>query len=115
MRLIDADEFINYMESKCDYTAELDPIILAVFKGAIKEQPTAYDTDNNCSRWEKETKWDKEEKHDKEIYNKAIDDSLKELEKIYQHCVEMHDWNGQSAINEAIETIEQLKEKMNES
>lgn len=42
-------------------------------------------------------------------YNKAIDDSLEELEKIYQHCVEMHDWNGQAAINEAIETIEQLK------
>lgn len=43
MRFIDADEFISYMESKCDYTAELDPIILAVFRGAIKEQPTAYD------------------------------------------------------------------------
>lgn len=34
-------------------------------------------TDNNCCRWEKETKWDEQEKHDKEIYNKAIDDFLK--------------------------------------
>lgn len=36
-------------------------------------------TDNNCSRWEKETKWDEEEKHDKEIYNKAIDDFVNQL------------------------------------
>lgn len=32
------------------------------------------DTDNNCCRWEKETKWDIEKQHDKEVYNKAIDD-----------------------------------------
>ena len=32
------------------------------------------DTDNNCCRWEKETKWDIQAKHDNEIYNKAIAD-----------------------------------------
>lgn len=37
------------------------------------------DIDNNCCRWEKETKWDIEKQHDKEIYNKAIDDVFNAL------------------------------------
>ena len=45
MRLIDADRFLEYMTDKCDMSAELDPIILGVFRGALKEQPTAYDID----------------------------------------------------------------------
>ena len=45
MRLIDADRFLEYMTDKCDMSAELDPIILCVFRGALKEQPTAYDID----------------------------------------------------------------------
>lgn len=40
------------------------------------------DTDNDCSRWEKETKWDEQEKHDKEVYNKAICDVLKEIDDL---------------------------------
>lgn len=44
-RLIDADDFIKFMEEKCDMSAELDPVILAVFMGAINQQPTAYDVE----------------------------------------------------------------------
>ena len=33
------------MAEKCDPNAVLDPIILAVIRGAVKEQPTAYDVD----------------------------------------------------------------------
>ena len=44
MRLIDADALIKFMEDKCDMSAELDPIILAVCKGAINEQPTVTGT-----------------------------------------------------------------------
>jgi hypothetical protein len=43
MRLIDADKFVEYMAEKCDLNAVLDPIILAVIREAVKEQPTAYD------------------------------------------------------------------------
>lgn len=53
MRLIDADKFMNYMESKCDYEAKLDSIILAVCRGAITEQPTAYDIDKVVEELEK--------------------------------------------------------------
>ena len=45
MRLIDADRFLEYMTDKCDMSAELDPIILGIFRGALKEQPTAYSVD----------------------------------------------------------------------
>lgn len=45
MSLIDADKFVEYMAEKCDPNAVLDPIILAVIRGAVKEQPTAYDVD----------------------------------------------------------------------
>ena len=45
MRLIDADRFVEYMEEKCDPKSQLDPIILAIIIGALKEQPTAYSVD----------------------------------------------------------------------
>ena len=45
MRLIDADRFLRYMEEKCDPKAQLDPIILAIVREALNEQPTAYDID----------------------------------------------------------------------
>ena len=45
MGLIDADKFVEYMAEKCDPNAVLDPIILTVIRGAVKEQPTAYDVD----------------------------------------------------------------------
>lgn len=45
MSLIDADKFVEYMAEKCDPNAVLDPIILEVIRGAVKEQPTAYDVD----------------------------------------------------------------------
>ena len=60
MRLIDADRFLEYMTDKCDMSAELDPIILGIFRGALKEQPTAYSVDKvveeleeNASRYTK--------------------------------------------------------------
>ena len=46
-------------------------------KTIIKEQPTAYD----------------------------IDKIVEELEKIEQHCLDMSDWQGQSAICNAIEIV----------
>ena len=46
-------------------------------KTIIKEQPTAYD----------------------------IDKIVEELEKIEQHCLDMSDWQGQSAICDAIEIV----------
>lgn len=54
MRLIDADKFVEYMAEKCDPNAVLDPIILAVIRGAVKEQPTAYDVDKVVEQLEKE-------------------------------------------------------------
>ena len=53
MRLIDADRFLEYMTDKCDMSAELDPIILGIFRGALKEQPTAYSVDKVVEELEK--------------------------------------------------------------
>lgn len=39
------------------------------------------DTDNNCCRWEKETKWDLQREHDKQVYNKAIDDFVSNVKE----------------------------------
>ena len=52
MRLIDADRFLEYMTDKCDMSAELDPIILGIFRGALKEQPTAYSVDKVVEKLE---------------------------------------------------------------
>ncbi|MGN0346322.1 MAG: hypothetical protein ACI4DU_03450 [Lachnospiraceae bacterium] len=49
-----------------------------VFK-RVREMPTAYDTDNIVA----------------------------ELQKIEEHCLEMNDWQGQSAVVEAIEIVKQ--------
>ena len=56
MRLIDADRFLEYMTDKCDMSAELDPIILGIFRGALKEQPTAYSVDKVVEELEIERK-----------------------------------------------------------
>lgn len=53
-RLIAADKLLEFMQDKCDYEAELDPIILAVVTGAIKRQPTAYDVDKVVAQLEEE-------------------------------------------------------------
>lgn len=58
-RLIDADKFIEFMEEKCNPNAELDPIILGVVRGAIKEQPTAYDVDKVQKELEDGQMWRK--------------------------------------------------------
>lgn len=39
------------------------------------------DTDNDCCRWEKETKWDLEKEHDAEVYNKGRVDAINEIEE----------------------------------
>lgn len=38
------------------------------------------DTDNDCCRWEKETKWDLEKEHDKQIRADAISQLVLKLE-----------------------------------
>ena len=49
----------------------------------------------------------------KEAVNEYIKAVVKELEKIEQHCLDMSDWQGQSAICEAIEIVKQEAEKCN--
>ncbi len=41
----------------------------------------------------------------KEAVNEYIKAVVKELEKIEQHCLDMSDWQGQSAIFDAIEIV----------
>ena len=43
----------------------------------------------------------------KEAVNEYIKAVVKELEKIEQHCLDMSDWQGQSAICDAIEIVKQ--------
>lgn len=42
------------------------------------------DTDNDCSRWEKDTKWDLEKEHDKQIRADAIDEYSDKLFKVIE-------------------------------
>ena len=49
----------------------------------------------------------------KEAVNEYIKAVVKELEKIEQHCLDMSDWQGQSAICEAIEIVKQEEERCN--
>lgn len=49
----------------------------------------------------------------KEAVNEYIKAVVKELEKIEQHCLDMSDWQGQSAICDAIEIVKQEAEKCN--
>ena len=37
----------------------------------------------------------------------SVDNVVEELEKIEQHCLDMSDWQGQSAICDAIEIVKQ--------
>ena len=43
----------------------------------------------------------------KEAVNEYIKAVVKELEKIEQHCLDMSDWQGQSAICDAIKIVKQ--------
>ena len=73
MRLIDADKFVEYMAEKCDPNAVLDPIILAVIRGAVKEQPTAYDVDKVVKQLE--------ELKSQVPVNRILDDIIKDKPK----------------------------------
>ena len=46
----------------------------------------------------------------KEAINEYIKAVVKELEKIEQHCLDMSDWQGQSAICDAIEIVKAGRE-----
>ena len=80
MRLIDADALIEAMKkTESEYeNAMTCPSWWSAFN-VISEQPTAYD----------------------------IDKVVEELEKREEHYVEMLDWQGQSAICDAIEIVKQ--------
>ena len=79
MRLIDADTLVKGLSYL--YTKNHIPVDMRTKEilTTIMEQPTAYD----------------------------IDKVVEELEKIEQHCLDMSDWQGQSAICDAIEIVKQ--------
>ena len=79
MRLIDADALVKDLSYL--YTKNHIPVDMRAKEilTTIMEQPTAYD----------------------------IDKVVEELEKIEQHCLDMSDWQGQSAICDAIEIVKQ--------
>ena len=79
MRLIDADALIKNLSYL--YTKNHIPIDMRAKEilTTIMEQPTAY----------------------------SVDKIVEELEKIEQHCLDMSDWQGQSAICDAIEIVKQ--------
>lgn len=82
MRLIDADILIEKLKSyaECDWNKSLCAMLPSVVDDCIEfvdEQTTAYDIDN----------------------------VVVELEKREEHYVEMLDWQGQSAICDAIEIV----------
>ena len=88
MRLIDADRFLEYMTDKCDMSAELDPIILGIFRGALKEQPTAYSVDEVVEKLEEiraKKTCNKEKCDTKEICRICVVDDAIEIVK--QGCV----------------------------
>lgn len=65
------------------------------------------DTDNNCCRWEKETKWDLEKEHDAKVRADAIDEFVKELEfRFFDDGL----WEAVTK-EDVLEIQEQLKEK----
>ena len=80
MRLIDADDFFERMKNDTDLCAEMEKYGEKALKKYLDLQPTAYD----------------------------IDKVVEELEKIEQHCLDMSDWQGQSAICDAIKIVKQV-------
>ena len=79
MRLIDADKLIEELTIKAvSKDAHIISIANAVVN-LVNNQPTAY----------------------------SVDKIVEELEKIEQHCLDMSDWQGQSAICDAIEIVKQ--------
>ena len=79
MRLIDADTLVKGLSYL--YTKNHIPVDMRTKEilTTIMEQPTAYD----------------------------VDKVVEELEKIEQHCLDISDWQGQSAICDAIEIVKQ--------
>ena len=79
MRLIDADTLVKDLSYL--YTKNHIPVDMRAKEilTTIMEQPTAY----------------------------SVDKIVEELEKIEQHCLDMSDWQGQSAICDAIEIVKQ--------
>ena len=77
MRLIDADTLVKDLSYL--YTKNHIPVDMRAKEilTTIMEQPTAY----------------------------SVDKIVEELEKIEQHCLDMSDWQGQSAICDAIEIV----------
>ena len=77
MRLIDADALVKDLSYL--YTKNHIPVDMRAKEilTTIMEQPTAY----------------------------SVDKIVEELEKIEQHCLDMSDWQGQSAICDAIEIV----------
>lgn len=67
--------------------------------------------DNDCCRWEKETKWDEAKKHDTEVRAEAIEEYRKEMHVIIEGNEEFTDWQKLEILecNELV--AEQLKEK----
>ena len=78
MRLIDADK-IGLTDFEILMCNGDCKEALKMLLDKISNQPTAYD----------------------------IDKVVEELEKIEQHCLDMSDWQGQSAICDAIEIVKQ--------
>jgi len=83
---------------------------------------TVMNTDNDCCKWEKETKWELQEKHDKQIYNKAIDECIKVVGGniktivgvVFDNSIPLNDRAYARSIKndfieELIEQLEQLK------
>ena len=93
MRLIDADRFLEYMTDKCDMSAELDPIILGIFRGALKEQPTAYSVDKVVEELEER----------KALHERLVDYETKNgtVTEKYQHIKAI------DVLNDAIEIVKQ--------
>ena len=76
--LISRSELIKHFEAVQSQECAIGLDFVAIID-EIKEQPTAYD----------------------------VDKVVEELEKIEQHCLDMSDWQGQSAICDAIEIVKQ--------
>ena len=101
MRLIDADRFLEYMTDKCDMSAELDPIILGMFRGALKEQPTAYSVDKVVEELEER----------KALHERLVDYETKNgtVTEKYQHIKAI------DVLNDAIEIVKQEAEQYQSS
>lgn len=79
MRLIDADAYRDdFMQTVYDlFSDEPDNIKANLIIDAFDRIPTAYD----------------------------VNAVVEQMEKIEEHCLDMHDWQGQSAIEKAIEIV----------